>query len=78
MQRLLFFIPMSPTQLEAAATTSSGSVSFFAALGVSLIAIFFTYGGYQNTANLGGDVKSPQKTIPRSILTAIGIIFLLL
>jgi APA family basic amino acid/polyamine antiporter len=72
----LFFIPTSSTQLEAVPAASS-SVNFFAALGVSLIAIFFTYGGYQNTANLGGDVKSPQKIIPRSILTAIAIIFIL-
>ncbi len=51
--------------------------TFISALGMSLIAIFFTYGGYQNIVNLGGDVKSPQHTIPKAILFAIGIVFLL-
>lgn len=44
---------------------------------MSLIAIFFTYGGYQNIVNLGADVKSAQRTIPRAILFAIGIVFVL-
>jgi APA family basic amino acid/polyamine antiporter len=42
-----------------------------------LIGIFFTYGGYQNTANLGGDVQHPQKNIPRAVFTAIIIVMVL-
>lgn len=72
----IFFIPSQPDH-EVLQSTGNPSANFFKALGVSLIAVFFTYGGYQNTANLGADVQSPQKNIPRSILAAIGIIFLL-
>jgi APA family basic amino acid/polyamine antiporter len=55
--------------------TSSGS--FITMLGVSLISVFFTYGGYQNTMNLGADVKDPQRTIPQSILLGMGIVITL-
>ena len=43
-------------------------------LGVSLIAVSFTYGGYQQTINLGNDVQNPSKNIPRGILIGILII----
>ena len=71
----IFFFP---TRAHSNINTSpTPNPDFLKALGVSLIAVFFTYGGYQNTANLGADVRSPQKNIPRAILTAIAIIFVL-
>lgn len=72
----IFFVPPHVNEATAA-VPDEPAPNFFKALGVSLIAIFFTYGGYQNTANLGADAHHPQKNIPRAILTAIGIIFLL-
>lgn len=44
-------------------------------LGISLIAVSFTYGGYQQTINLGNDVQNPSKNIPRGIF--IGIILII-
>lgn len=38
-----------------------------------LIAVFFTYSGYQLTMNLNADVKSPKKNLPKGIITGIGI-----
>ena len=43
-------------------------------LGVSLIAVSFTYGGYQQTINFGNDVQQPAKNIPRGIFAGIAII----
>ncbi len=43
-------------------------------LGLSLIAVSFTYGGYQQTINLGNDVQNPSKNIPRGIFIGILII----
>mgnify|MGYP001034622806 CR=1 FL=1 len=43
-------------------------------LGISLIAVSFTYGGYQQTINLGNDVQNPLKNIPRGIFIGILII----
>ncbi|HYV94149.1 MAG TPA: amino acid permease [Chitinophagales bacterium] len=72
----IFFLPgVQSHQTNDAANHSSNN--FFLALGASLIGIFFTYGGYQNTANLGGDVQQPQKNIPRAVFTAIIIVMVL-
>jgi len=60
---------------EITSITSSGS--FMAMLGVSLISVFFTYGGYQNTINLGADVKDPQRNLPQSILMGMAIVITL-
>ena len=47
------------------------------ALGVSLIAVTFTYGGIQQTMNMGGDVQNAKKIMPRSILFGVFIILIL-
>ncbi|MFZ1785097.1 MAG: amino acid permease [Ferruginibacter sp.] len=43
-------------------------------LGISLIAVSFTYGGYQQTINFGNDVHNPSKNIPRAVFIGILII----
>ncbi|MCX2451144.1 amino acid permease [Pedobacter sp. PLR] len=47
------------------------------ALGICLIAISFTFGGYQQTINFGGETKEPNKVIPRAIMTGLAIIIVL-
>lgn len=49
-------------------------IDWVKSLGVSLIAVSFTYGGYQQTINLGNDVENPSKNIPRGIFIGILII----
>ena len=46
-------------------------------LGVSLIAVSFTYGGYQQTINFGNEVQDPSKNIPTGIIIGIIIIIVL-
>ena len=46
-------------------------------LGLSLIAVSFTYGGYQQSINFGSEVKQPAKNIPRGIFIGIIIIIIL-
>lgn len=53
---------------------SGGWGSVFTAFSLSLIAVFYTYGGYQQTINFGGDIKNPTKNIPRAIFIGIAII----
>lgn len=55
---------------EAAGT----SMSWIQSLGISLIAVSFTYGGYQQTINFGNEVNQPAKNIPRGIFIGIAII----
>ncbi len=47
------------------------------AVGVSLVAVFYTYGGYQGTINFGGDVINPRRNTPLAILSGIAIIIAL-
>jgi fructoselysine transporter len=52
---------------------------FFAGLGAAMVSTTYTYWGYYNICNLGGELREPQKNIPRGILISIvGIAFLYL
>lgn len=53
------------------------SLDWIKSLGVSLIAVSFTYGGYQQTINFGQEVQQPSRTIPRGIFIGITIIIVL-
>jgi basic amino acid/polyamine antiporter, APA family len=53
---------------------SSNALDWIKSLGVSLIAVSFTYGGYQQTINFGNEVQQPSKNIPRGIFIGIAII----
>jgi basic amino acid/polyamine antiporter, APA family len=64
----------------AAATTTAISPTFMEylkAFGVGLVAVSFTYGGYQQTINFGAEVRNPAKIIPRGIFFGIFIIIVL-
>ncbi|MEO7530416.1 MAG: APC family permease [Sediminibacterium sp.] len=50
------------------------SMSWIQSLGISLIAVSFTYGGYQQTINFGNEVDKPAKNIPKGIFIGIAII----
>lgn len=56
------------------APPAAPSMSWIQSLGVSLIAVSFTYGGYQQTINFGNEVDQPAKNIPRGIFIGIAII----
>ena len=45
--------------------------------GICLIAVSFTYGGYQQTINFGGEVKNASKNMPKAIFVGIAVIILL-
>jgi APA family basic amino acid/polyamine antiporter len=45
--------------------------------GLCLIAVSFTYGGYQQTINFGSEIERPARNIPRGIFIGIGVIILL-
>jgi basic amino acid/polyamine antiporter, APA family len=57
-----------------ASAQSLNNDSIWIALGVGLISVFYTYGGYQCTLNFGGDIKHPEKNMPRAIFFGILII----
>jgi len=53
-------------------TAPGGSI--LQALGLGLISVFYSFGGYQCTLNFGGDVKDAGRTMPRAIMAGIAII----
>ncbi len=44
---------------------------FFAGLGHATVQTMYTYLGYYNVCNLGGEMKNPQRNIPRAIFISI-------
>lgn len=53
------------------------SALFFLGLGNASIKTVYSYLGYYNVCHLGGEIKQPEKNIPRSIFISIGGIGLL-
>ncbi len=53
---------------------AGSSQPFWMALGVGLIAVFYTQGGYQNTINFGADMKDASRKMPRAISLGMLII----
>ncbi|TBR18528.1 MAG: APC family permease [Chitinophagaceae bacterium] len=53
-------------------TVDTGAILL--SFGVALKATSFTYGGYQQTINFGGEIENPKKNIPRGIFIGILII----
>jgi APA family basic amino acid/polyamine antiporter len=72
----LFFADGSriPAQLHM---VSPGWLAYLKGFGVGLIAVSFTYGGYQQTINFGSDVAQPSRNIPRAIFMGMFIIIVL-
>ncbi len=69
------FMPSIYYTGSTATTTEPTSILQWArALGVALVAVSFTYGGYQQTINFGNEVENAPKTIPRGIFFGIIII----
>jgi basic amino acid/polyamine antiporter, APA family len=54
-----------------------GFKEYIKAFGIGLVAVSFTYGGYQQTINFGSEVDKPNRNIPRGIFMGIFIIITL-
>ncbi|HYC41295.1 MAG TPA: APC family permease [Chitinophagaceae bacterium] len=71
----LFFPAIHNTAIQHAPsleTQTAGAILL--SFGVALKATSFTYGGYQQTINFGGEVENPRKNIPRGIFIGILVI----
>lgn len=79
---LLLIAPLFLGDHEAAVQDAGPVVSpsfkeYIKAFGVGLVAVSFTYGGYQQTINFGAEVNKPATNVPRGIFIGISIIILL-
>jgi len=73
----LFFPAQHTATTFIPSTTEFTWMDYVKSFGLALIAVSFTYGGYQQTINFGEEVKHPQKNLPRGILIGILVIILL-
>ena len=73
----LFFPQHYVDNTAAHQVMSSGKMNWIRSFGISLVAVSFTYGGYQQTINFGSEVDKPAKNIPRGIFIGIAIIIAL-
>ncbi len=76
---LLLITPIffaSPSSVPAATVSAANPtlMEYLKAFGIGLVAVSFTYGGYQQTINFGAEVDKPTKNIPRGIFFGIFII----
>ena len=74
----LFFADLpDQSAFVRSANVSAGLMEYVKAFGLGLVAVSFTYGGYQQVINFGEEVKNPSRNIPRAVFTGIFIIVLL-
>ena len=74
---LFFATNHSPITSLLPSDISPGFKEYIKAFGIGLVAVSFTYGGYQQTINFGSEVDKPNKNIPRGIFMGIFIIIAL-
>ncbi|TCZ73481.1 APC family permease [Flaviaesturariibacter aridisoli] len=82
---LLLILPLfltkeaSPAVLATAqsVTLSPTMNQYLLAFGSGLVAVSFTYGGYQQTINFGAEVRQPARNLPRGIFLGIALIITL-
>jgi len=73
----LFFADNSTAVQQHISSVSPTFKEYIKAFGVGLVAVSFTYGGYQQTINFGAEVDWPARNVPRGIFFGISIIILL-
>jgi len=78
---LLIFSLFSPAAYDntpaTSVTTETSWTQWITSFGICLIAVSFTYGGYQQTINFGNEVKDASRNIPRAIFIGITVIIVL-
>jgi APA family basic amino acid/polyamine antiporter len=71
------FFPSAASATNILSSHHFSAVDYIKSFGVALIAVSFTYGGYQQTINFGEEIDKPRKTIPAGIFIGILIIITL-
>jgi APA family basic amino acid/polyamine antiporter len=68
----LVFVDAAPA--AAAGITHVHSDGVWQSLGLALIAVSFTFGGYQSTINFGGEIRDSERRMPIAIVLGVLII----
>ena len=74
---LICIVVFKSDGVPAAMAVTPHSGNIITAFGLSLVPVFFTYGGYQQTINFGGDIINPKTNIPKAIALGILVVIFL-
>ena len=64
----------SNVPLNTPIPTDAPFMSVLSSFGLCLVAVSFTYGGYQQTINFGSEIKNASRTLPKGIIIGIFVI----
>jgi basic amino acid/polyamine antiporter, APA family len=67
----------APSTAATSTEVLTPNYPWWKSLGLSLVAVSFTYGGYQQTINFGDDVANPARTMPKAIIMGMLIVIVL-
>lgn len=70
----LFFATNNAPVVAISSGIEPAFKEYIKAFGIGLVAVSFTYGGYQQTINFGAEVDKPNRNVPRGIFMGIFII----
>ena len=73
---LMLFGAGSDPETSSSFESTSGSFTLFMAMGTALIPVLFAFGGWQQANHIAGEIKNPQKNLPRS--TFIGVLIVVI
>ncbi len=59
------------------ATSDAASLTVLSAFGLAMVPILWSYDGWSDVAYVGGEVKDPQRVLPRAFLFGAGVVALL-
>ncbi len=65
----------APLAVAAAASTAPTEMSL-GILGAALIPVLFTYGGWQHSNHVAGEILAPEKNLPRALLLGVATVVL--
>lgn len=76
---LALFFPAihAPVPVQVSTPVAFGFSDYVQSFGAVLVSVSFTYGGYQQTINFGGEVRNARYVLPRGILIGTLVIIAL-
>ena len=68
---------LAPATAPQAHAPSAGSLSTFAAIGAAMTPVMFSYGGWQTSSFVAGEMRNPQRDLARGLLLGVAGVVLL-
>lgn len=69
----------SPQPQQAVSTNPPMSLHFLTAIGAAMVPVLFSYGGWQTATFVAGEIREPERNLPRALLIGvIGVVVLYL